>query len=63
MIFFGLEAPGLVLVEILTLWMAILLTTLTFSRISRPAGWLLVPYLAWVTFVTVLNAGIWRLNG
>ena len=45
-IFFGLEAPGLALVEILALWPAILLTTLAFSRISRPAGWLRVPYLA-----------------
>lgn len=62
-IFFGLEAPGLALVEIEALWTAILLTILAFSKISRPAGWLLVPYLAWVTFATALNAGIWWLNG
>jgi translocator protein len=62
-IFFGLEAPGLALVEIVALWMAILLTILAFSKISRAAGWLLVPYLAWVTFATALNAGIWWLNG
>jgi translocator protein len=62
-IFFGLEAPGLALVEIVALWTAILLTILAFSKISRPAGWLLVPYLAWVTFATALNAGIWWLNG
>jgi TspO/MBR family len=40
---FGLKAEGLTLVEILALWTAILLTTLAFSRVSRPAGWLLVP--------------------
>ena len=62
MIFFGLQSPGLALLEILVLWTAILLTILAFSRISRPAGWLLVPYLAWVTFATALNAAIWLLN-
>lgn len=61
-IFFGLEAPGFALIEILVLWTFILLTTLAFSAVSRPAGWLLVPYLAWVTFATALNAGIWWLN-
>ena len=62
-VFFGLEAPGLGLAEILILWACILLTILAFWRISRPAGLLLVPYLAWVTFATLLNAGIWLLNG
>ncbi len=62
LIFFGLQAPGAALLEILILWTAILLTILAFSRVSRPAGWLLVPYLAWVTFATALNAAIWLLN-
>ncbi len=62
LIFFGLQAPGGALLEILILWTAILLTILAFSRVSRPAGWLLVPYLAWVTFATALNAAIWLLN-
>lgn len=61
-VFFGLESPGLGLVEILVLWAAILLTILAFGRVSRPAGWLLVPYLAWVSFAALLNAGIWWLN-
>lgn len=61
--FFGLQSPGLGLVEILVLWSSILLTIVAFMRISRPAGWLLVPYLVWVTFATALNAGIWWLNG
>lgn len=60
--FFGLRAPGLGLVEILVLWAAILATILAFRRISGPAALLLVPYLAWVTFATALNAGIWLLN-
>jgi benzodiazapine receptor len=62
-VIFSLEAPGPALVEILALWTTILLTILAFSKISRPAGWLLVPYLAWVTFATALNASIWWLNG
>lgn len=61
-VFFGLRAPGLGLVEILVLWAAILATILAFRPISRPAALLLVPYLAWVTFATALNAGIWLLN-
>lgn len=61
-IFFGLQAPGLALIEILVLWGAILLTTLAFRPLSRLAAVLLLPYLAWVTFATVLNAAIWWLN-
>jgi translocator protein len=61
-VFFGLEAPGLGLAEILVLWAAILATILAFRRTSRPAALLLVPYLAWVAFATALNAGIWLLN-
>jgi translocator protein len=61
-IFFGLQAPGLALVEILILWGAILLTALVFRPLSRLAAVLLLPYLAWVTFAAVLNAAIWWLN-
>lgn len=61
-VFFGFEAPGLGLVEIVVLWISIALTIVVFMRVSRVAGWLLVPYIAWVTFATFLNAGIWLLN-
>ena len=60
--FFGLESPGLGLIEILVLWTSIFLTILAFLKISRLPGWLLVPYFAWVTFATVLNSSIWWLN-
>jgi tryptophan-rich sensory protein len=33
-----------------------------FSKISKPAAWLLVPYILWVSFAAVLNFAIWRLN-
>ncbi len=61
-LFFGLQAPGIALVEILTLWVAIFATLLSFWRISKIASWLFVPYLAWVSFASILNFEIWRLN-
>jgi tryptophan-rich sensory protein len=61
-LFFGRRNPLAALVEIVVLWTAIVLTIVAFARISRPAALLLVPYLLWTTFATVLNAAIWRLN-
>lgn len=61
-IFFGAHQLGWALVEIVVLWVAILLTLLSFHRVSPAAGWLFVPYLAWVSFATFLNFTLWRLN-
>ncbi len=61
-LFFGLHRMDLAFFEINVLWFAILATALAFRRIDRPAAWMLVPYLAWVAFATVLNATFWRLN-
>jgi tryptophan-rich sensory protein len=61
-LFFGLQNPGAAAVEIVLLWLAILATTVSFFRQSKVAGWLMVPYLAWVSFASVLNFAIWRLN-
>jgi benzodiazapine receptor len=61
-LFFGLQAPGLALGCIVLMWLAILATIVAAWRVSRPAAWLLVPYLAWVSFATTLNAAIWWLN-
>ena len=61
-IFFGLEKPGLAFMELLLLWTAIVATMATFWRLSMIAGILFVPYLAWVSFASVLNFTIWRLN-
>ena len=61
-IFFGAHQLGWALVEIVALWIAILLTMLGFLRVNKTAGALFVPYLAWVTFATVLNLALWRLN-
>ena len=63
-IFFGLEMPGPAFVEVLLLWLAIRAATMAmFWRISMLAGILFVPYLAWVSFASVLNFMVWRLNG
>ena len=61
-LFFGLESPGLALVDILLLWTAIAATTVAFWRQSKPAGVLFIPYLIWVTFACALNFAVWRLN-
>ncbi len=61
-IFFGAHATGVALIEIVVLWIAIVATTVAFWRIDRPAGWMMVPYIAWVSFATILNASIWLLN-
>jgi translocator protein len=62
LVFFGLEAPGLAFLEILLLILAIAVTMVVFFRIDQIAGWLFVPYLAWVCFAAALNFAIWRLN-
>ncbi|MBI4101537.1 MAG: tryptophan-rich sensory protein [Candidatus Nealsonbacteria bacterium] len=61
-IFFGLQSPGWALAEIAFLWVAIFATIIVFSRVSRPAAGLLVPYILWVSFAGYLNFMIWRLN-
>ena len=61
-LFFGLRSPGAAFVEIVLLWCAILATMITFWRRAAPAGWLMLPYLAWVSFAAALNLAIWYLN-
>lgn len=60
-VFFGTKSPGGLLV-IEALVSAIAATTALSAKVSRLAGWLLVPYLAWTSFATALNARIWQLN-
>ncbi len=61
-IFFGLHSPGGALFEIIFLWLAIVATIVAFAKISKPAAWLLVPYILWVTFASYLNWSIYLLN-
>jgi len=60
--FFGLRSPLLGLIDIVLLWIAILLTTQHFLKVSRMAGFLLLPYLLWVGFAALLNFSLWILN-
>ena len=61
-IFFSTHQILTAFADIVVLWVAILLTILTFRKMSHTAAWLLVPYLAWVTFAAYLNFEFWRLN-
>ena len=61
-LFFGLHRPGVAFAEIVLLWLAIVATLVAFRPVNRTAAWLLVPYLAWVSFAAVLNGTLLRLN-
>lgn len=61
-IFFKYHLLGWAFVEIMAMWVFILLTILQFKQLSSWAAYLLLPYLLWVSFATILNASIWWLN-
>jgi tryptophan-rich sensory protein len=62
LIFFRFHLIGVALVEIMLMWGCILFTILFFWKQSRTAALLLVPYIFWVSFATILTAAIYRLN-
>jgi len=61
-IFFKWHMVDLALADIILLWMMILFTIFRFAKFSKVAAWLLVPYISWVSFATILNFAILRLN-
>lgn len=61
-LFFGAQNPTLAFIEILVLWVFIFLTIRAFFKIKKLSGWLLVPYLLWVSFASILNFSIMMLN-
>ena len=61
-IFFYQQNISGALAEIIVLWFFILLTIFAFAKINKPAAWLLVPYISWVSFATILTYTIWKLN-
>lgn len=61
-IFFGFHSPGWAFVEILALLAAICITIAYFTRASKAAAILMIPYVLWVSFASVLNFTIYRLN-
>jgi tryptophan-rich sensory protein len=62
LLFFGLKSPGSALVDITLLLVTIVLCMRAFYPIDRWSAYLLIPYLLWVTFASILNASIWVLN-
>jgi len=61
-IFFSLHQILPALIEMAILWLAILATLVLFWRRDRTAGFLFIPYIAWVSFALWLNLAIWSLN-
>jgi benzodiazapine receptor len=61
-LFFGGRMIGFALAEIMLLLTVICANAVLFWRIDRVAGWLLVPYAAWVAFACALNFALWGLN-
>ncbi|MFM1813671.1 MAG: hypothetical protein RLZ98_366 [Pseudomonadota bacterium] len=61
-VFFTLHQVGLALAIIVLLAIAIATTIAYAWRVQRWAAWLLLPYLAWVSYASTLNAGIWWMN-
>jgi translocator protein len=61
-IFFGWHLPLMAFMVIVVLWLAILLTIVNFLKLSHVAGYLLLPYLLWVSFASLLNFSVMILN-
>jgi tryptophan-rich sensory protein len=61
-LFFRLHRPDWALIEVAFLWLSIVVLIWIPASYSRGASWLLVPYLAWVTFAALLNLAVVRLN-
>ena len=61
-LFFGLHNLMLATIEVVLLWLMIFETYSQFAKINKTASYLFLPYLAWVSFASVLTASIWWLN-
>lgn len=61
-LFFGLKRVDLALIDISVLWASIVVMIVLFGRLSKPAAYLLIPYLLWVSFASYLNYAILVLN-
>lgn len=61
-IFFNLQNYLFAFIWIIILWLLIIVTTVLFYRINKTAGYLLIPYLVWVTFAAYLNLAIYLIN-
>ena len=62
LLFFRLRRPDWAMVEVTSLWLSVAILIVFLGRRSRLAGWLLAPYLVWVTIAATLNFEVVRLN-
>ncbi len=62
LLFFGMQNPKIAFFELIALFITVLLTYRQFHKVSRPAAYLLIPYILWLAFAGVLNYSIWTLN-
>ncbi len=62
LLFFSWQLRFLAVIEIVVLLIAIIITAILFYRLKKLAGWLMAPYIAWVSFATVLCSAVWWLN-
>ena len=61
-LFFGLHRPDTAFYEVFPFWISIIVLIAIAWPVSRAAGWMLVPYAAWVLFAGILNLAVVRLN-
>lgn len=61
-VFFGMKRPDLALIEVAGLWLATFVNVVLFFMVDAGAGWILLPYLLWITFAANLNRAMWKLN-
>lgn len=61
-VFFGAHQPLGAFIDIVLLWIAILFTIINFHKLNKLAAYLLLPYLFWVSFASILNLSIVLLN-
>ena len=61
-IYFNLGLRGFALIEIILLLIFVIITTVKFYKIDKVAGYLMIPYVAWLVFATILNYYTWILN-
>jgi tryptophan-rich sensory protein len=61
-LFFAWHRIDLALIEVIALGLSVAATAIAFARVVPAAGWLMAPYVAWVTYAAVLNGAFWRLN-
>ncbi|MGV8981198.1 TspO/MBR family protein [Clostridium sp.] len=61
-IFFRFRLYAIAFLELLLLLVLILLTCFEFYRIDKTSGYLMIPYIVWVSFAGVLNYAIWMMN-